>query len=76
MAKYHKVPPWSDDSQIFVPIWIKVCRVFLQQVSVHMKKTNQLYQTTAIRYSEIAVAITVAGTQGENPKIKVETGIT
>lgn len=41
-----------------------------------MKKPNQLYQTTAIRYSGIAAAITVAGTQGENPKIKVETGIT
>lgn len=41
-----------------------------------MKKTNQLYQTTAITYSGIAVGITVAGRQGENPKIKVETGIT
>lgn len=41
-----------------------------------MKKANQLYQTTAIKYSGIAVGIIVAGRQGENPKIKVETGIT
>lgn len=37
-----------------------------------MKKTNQLYQSTAIKYSGIAIGITGADTQQENPKRKAE----